>query len=168
MLQTVSDRDGSNVVVVGVGKLEIAEHPLLLMTPALGSCVGVTVYDRSKRRGAMAHVMLPSDADTRMHGDSTRFATVAVPRMIEELGRMGSPVRRLEAKLAGGAAMFRGESGVATIGSRNAAEVRDQLERLGVPVVAEDTGGNYARTIELHLDTGLLLVRSYLYGVREL
>jgi chemotaxis protein CheD len=153
---------------VGVGLVEVAQHPDVLMTPALGSCVGLTLWDAAKRRGAMAHIMLPSMADTRLRGDATRFASVAVPTMVERLVRLGSPARRLEAKLAGGAGMFRGESTAASIGERNVAEAKAQLDHLGIEVVAEDVGGGYARTIELHLDTGLLLVRSYLYGIHEL
>jgi chemotaxis protein CheD len=163
-----SHEGGAEVLEVGVGKLAVAQYPRVLMTPALGSCVGVTLWDQAKQRGGMAHVMLPASSDTAMHGDATRFASVAVPMLAERLARLGSPTKRLVAKLAGGAAMFRGETGLATIGQRNVAEVRRQLELLAIPVVAEDTGGGYARTIELHLDTGLLLVRSYLYGIREL
>jgi chemotaxis protein CheD len=158
----------SAVIEVGIGKLAVAMYPDVLMTLALGSCVGVTLWDPGKRRGGMAHVMLPAKTDTAMVGVETRFATVAVPKMAEKLARLGSPVRRLEAKLAGGAAMFRGDTGLATIGDRNVAEVKAQLARLGIRVVAEDTGSSYARTIELHLDSGSLHVRSYLYGIREL
>jgi chemotaxis protein CheD len=157
-----------HVVEVGVGKLEFGQYPSILMTPALGSCVGLTLWDPMKQRGGMAHVMLPTQGDSAMKGDATRFATVAVPMLVDKLVRMGSPIKRLQAKLAGGSAMFRGDSNMASIGARNAAEVKEQLSRYGIRPVAEDTGGSHARTIELHLDTGLLVVRSYLYGIREL
>ncbi|HEY3316935.1 MAG TPA: chemotaxis protein CheD [Coriobacteriia bacterium] len=159
---------GTNVIEVGVGELAFGQFPSLLMTPALGSCVGFTLWDDVKQRGGMAHIMLPSAGDSMMKGEPTRFATVAVPMLVDKLVRMGSPVKRLEAKLAGGSAMFRGDFGMASIGERNVAEVKAQLDRYGIRPVAEDTGGNHARTIELHLDTGLLVVRSYLYGIREL
>ena len=64
--------------------------------------------------------------------------------------------------------MFGGDSDLGAIGKRNVAEVRAQLIRLGVPIRGEDTGGSHARTIELHLDTGILLVRSYVFGLREI
>lgn len=159
---------GSVVVEVGVGQLEFGQYPSVLMTPALGSCVGLTLWDSTRQRGGMAHIMLPSSGDSAMKGEATRFATVAVPMLVDKLVRLGSPVKRLQAKLAGGSAMFRGDSNMASIGQRNVAEVKVQLERYGIKPVAEDTGGSHARTIELHLDTGLLVVRSYLYGLREL
>lgn len=167
-MELKSHKDGVDVIEVGVGKLEFGRHPSILMTPALGSCVGLTLWDSQRRRGGMAHVMLPGEADSAISGESTRFATIAVPILVEKLARMGSPVPRLEAKLAGGSAMFRGDTSMASIGARNVAEVKAQLMKYGIRPVAEDTGGSHARTIELHLDTGLLLVRSYLYGIREL
>jgi chemotaxis protein CheD len=167
MVEPLSDAS-RHVIEVGVGKLEFGQYPSILMTPALGSCVGVTLWDAMKQRGGMAHVMLPTQGDSAMRGDTTRFAAVAIPILVDRLVRMGSPTKRLQAKLAGGAAMFRGDSNMASIGQRNVAQVKVELERYGIKPSAEDTGGSHARTIELHLDTGLLVVRSYLYGIREL
>ena len=157
-----------NVIEVGVGGLAFGQFPSLLMTPALGSCVGVTLWDPIKQRGGMAHVMLPTTGDSQMKGEATRFAVVAVPMLVDRLVRMGSPLKRLEAKLAGGSAMFGGDITMASIGQRNVSEVKAQLARYGIRPVGEDVGGSHARTIELHLDTGVLVVRSYLYGMREL
>lgn len=151
-----------------MGELAVTEYPNYLMTPALGSCVGVTVYDRLNRRGALAHVMLPRPMDTVASGIATRFASVAVEQLVEELVARGSLRRRLEAKIAGGAAMFRGDARIAAIGERNVAEVRTRLDLMKVPIVAEDVGGSHARTIELRLDSGVLVIRSYLYGIKRL
>jgi chemotaxis protein CheD len=156
------------VVAGGVGELATAQHPRYLMTPALGSCIGLALWDSSLRQGGLAHIMLPSPPDTRKAGDERRFATYAVPLLVKMLAEVGSPRRRLEAKLAGGAAMFHSDTALATIGSRNVAEVKGQLGLLNIPVIAEDTGESHARTVELHLDTGEFVVRSYMYGVRRL
>jgi chemotaxis protein CheD len=147
-------------VNVGVGELTTAAYPSILTTQALGSCVGIALWDPTRQAGGMAHVMLPSSDDTRMGGKLQRFATHAVPELIAKLECEGSPHRRLIAKIAGGAAMFKGDSMLAGIGARNIDEVRKQLHLAGVRLRAEDTGGDFARTIELHLDTGILLVRS--------
>jgi chemotaxis protein CheD len=155
-------------LIIGVGEIACGGHPRILVTQALGSCVGLTLWDPMTRLGGMAHIMLPTATDSVLQGHPERFASTAVPLLVEQLGQRGVPKRRLLAKLAGGAAMFGSESGLATIGQRNIAEVKAQLRRLGVPVRGEDIGGSHARTIELHLDTGILLVRSYMYGLREI
>jgi chemotaxis protein CheD len=153
---------GENAVIVGVGELAVADHPRVLVTQALGSCVGVVLWDPVRRAGGMAHIMLPSP------GDTYRFATTALPALVDMLTEEGSAKRRLVAKIAGGAAMFGFEAGSATIGARNVAQTRLELHDLGIPLRAEDTGGSFARTIELRLDTGILLVRSYVYGLKEI
>lgn len=165
---THADYTDGRTLIVGVGELGIAEAPTILVTQALGSCVGVALWDSLARMGGLAHVMLPLREDSVMDGHPMRFASDAVPGLIARLNEAGVPRRRMVAKIAGGAAMFKGDSPIASIGQRNVDEVRRRLVLLGVPIVAEDTGGSHARTVELHLDTGILLVRSYLYGMREL
>lgn len=159
---------GEHALVVGVGEIAVAEHPRVLVTQALGSCVGLSLWDPIRRAGGMAHVMLPTVSDSATEGLRYRFAESAVPALVDMLADAGSPKRRLVAKLAGGAAMFGADSQSASIGARNIAQTRHELERLGIPIRAEDTGGSHARTIELHMDTGILLVRSYVFGMREI
>jgi chemotaxis protein CheD len=159
---------GQGTIVVAVGDMRVARSPDVLLTRALGSCVGLTMWDPSSKVAAMAHIMLPDSDEARMKACPSRFASTAVPMMVKRLGELGCPRRRLRVKLAGGAAMFKTESGMERIGARNIAEVRAQLERLGMAIESEDTGGMHARTIELRLDSGVLLVRSYVYGVHEI
>lgn len=158
-----------NQVDVGVGELAVAEHPRFLLTPALGSCVGVAIYDLGAKRGGLAHIMLPRPVgDPSAPGATHRFASVAVPELVQRLIKAGAHKHGLQAKIAGGAAMFRGDSALSSIGDRNVAEVKHQLRLMSVPLLAEDTGESHARTVELHLDTGTLLVRSYQFGVKKL
>ena len=158
----------ATLVEVGVGALAVGSHPERLMTPALGSCVGVALWDPVRQCGGLAHVMLPSPGATTATPDSARFASWAVAEMVRLLVEAGSRQRSLRAKIAGGAAMFRGDAAVAQIGNRNIIEVRRQLELAGIAIQAEDTGGSHARTVELLLDSGVLLVRSYKFGTRLL
>lgn len=154
-------------VHVGTGELRIAQAPDVLVALALGSCVGVAIWDPVHRAGGLAHVMLPSPADSRSSVSLDRFATHAIPYVVERLAALGAR-HRLVARIAGGAAMFAGDSAVASIGDRNVAETRRQLVLAQVPVIAEDTGGSHARTMEFYLETGRVLVRSYRYGIKEL
>lgn len=162
------DRKDPELVEVGIGELVIAESPKRLLTPALGSCVGLALYDSYASRGALSHIMLPSPGFNGELGTNGRFADFAVAELVRMMSEAGSPRRRLQAKIAGGAAMFRGDATIAHIGSRNVIEIKNQLALMSVPLVAEDTGEGYARTVELDLETGDLLVRSYQFGVRRL
>ncbi len=156
------------MIEVGVGDLAIAQHPHYLMTPALGSCVGLCLWDAQLKQGGLAHIMLPTTLDSSTPGTERRFASFAVAETVRLLQEAGSPRRRLVAKLTGGAMMFRSQGVLAHIGERNVEEVKRQLGLLNIRLVAEDTGERHARTVELRLDTGEMRVRSYLYGVSRL
>jgi chemotaxis protein CheD len=155
-------------VIVGVGEIACANEPEILVTQALGSCIGLTLWDPRLHIGGMAHVMLPASPSDDFSGRRHRFADLAVPELVEMMVDAGAGRHRMVAKIAGGAAMFKGDSGLDTIGGRNAAAVLEQLGKCGLSVKAADTGGSHARTIELHLDTGILLIRSYSFGMREI
>jgi len=158
---------GGRFVYVRTGEFGLGTHPDVLVTLALGSCVGVALWDRHTHRGALAHVMLPAPGVSDPGGDLNRFASHAVPAMVADLaGARGTSA--LVAKVVGGAAMFSGDTLHASIGARNVDEVRRQLGLLSIPIVAEDTGGRSARTAALHLDTGVLAVRGRSFGRREL
>jgi chemotaxis protein CheD len=155
-------------VLVGVGELACAREPDMLVTQALGSCIGLTLWDPRLHIGGMAHVMLPMSPGGEFSGRRFRFADLAVPELVERMVGMGAGRHRMFAKIAGGSAMFKGDSGMDSIGGRNASAVIEQLEKQGLAVCASDTGGSHARTIELHLDSGTLIVRSYSLGMREI
>lgn len=159
---------GGQRIEVGVGELAVARAPDVLVTSALGSCIGVALWDAFTQSGGLAHVMLPDLLEGGRGDADDRYASIAIPRMVRMLSESGAPSFRLVAKIAGGASMFGADSAVANVGERNLAAVRKHLEAAGVEVVAEDVGGSHARTVELRLDSGTLVVRSYVYGVREL
>jgi chemotaxis protein CheD len=76
----------------------------------------------------------------------------------------------MEAKMAGGAQMFMfsGNSDTMRIGLRNVESCREVLKCHSIPIIAEDTGANYGRTIEFDCETGKLVIRSVQHGVKEL
>jgi chemotaxis protein CheD len=160
--------DPADLIEVGIGELAIAKTPKRLMTPALGSCVAVALFDPFACRGGLVHVMLPHRQSGMPDDAPERFADTAIPLLVERLEEAGSVTRRLQAKIAGGAAMFHADGAIAGIGGRNVAEVKSQLALMSIPIMAEDTGEAHARTVEIDLRTGEFLVRSYQFGVKRL
>jgi chemotaxis protein CheD len=98
-----------------------------------------------------------------------KFADTAVVDLVQELVRNGADRRRLTAKIAGGAQMFEVQQGslVGTIGDRNVVSVKKALQGLQIPIIAEDTGLNYGRTVYFDLDTGIMKVQSLSRSIRE-
>jgi chemotaxis protein CheD len=146
--------------IVGVGALRLAAPPERLRALGVGSCLAVTLWDRARRCGALAHVPLPrreSEDDPPQ-----QFVDSALRLMVDELARRGAPVCGLEAKAAGGASLLRGNepSRALPIAVRNLEALYEVLAELGVPLVASDLGGCSARSIEFDPESGKLSVLS--------
>jgi chemotaxis protein CheD len=141
-----------------------------IATIGLGSCVAITLYDPQARVGGLAHVLLPSEAMSRDRSNPAKFPTTAVPLVLEEMRKLGARVERVRAKIVGGASMFGNllPNGGINIGERNVIAVREVLAGANVPIVAEDTGSDYGRSVFLHLEDGRVEVRSLKKGSRVL
>jgi chemotaxis protein CheD len=116
----------------------------------LGSCIGLTLVDRSKGVAALAHVMLPESTQPDPP-QPHKFADLAVPALIDLALAHGASRTRLEACLVGGAAMFSFGGSGQDIGQRNASAVTRLLEKERIPVRAAETGGSKGRTVKVHL-----------------
>ncbi len=144
---------------VGIADFGIAKSPHILRT-VLGSCVGICLYDEKKKIAGLSHIMLPSQ--TEKNSNEKKYADTAIGMLIREMETAGADKTRLVAKIAGGATMFKitGNSMMGEIGKNNVAKVKEVLSGLGIKIVAEDTGGNYGRTIDFYSESGVLRIRS--------
>lgn len=150
------------VIRVGMADLNICKAPDVITTLGLGSCIGLTFYDPVSKIGGMVHYMLPDSTQVRNNNNIAKFADTGIEELLRRVVAAGAKQSRLVAKIAGGAKMFEvdGMSGIGNIGERNAIAAREKLKQLNIRLVAEDTGLNYGRTVELHCDTGEFYIKS--------
>lgn len=153
---------------MGIADYKVARKPHRLITVGLGSCVGVSLYDPGTGIGGLLHVMLPEAGRTGEIAKPAKYADAGIPLLVEAMRREGALLRRLQAKLAGGAQMFAGadEKFSFNIGARNAEVARRVLRGLGIRIVAEDVGGTSGRTMILDTATGEVLIRMLGTGIR--
>jgi chemotaxis protein CheD len=142
----------------------------LISTIGLGSCVAIVLHDATARVGGMAHVLLPNVSMSRDRSNPAKFPETAVPLLLDEMRRLGARPDRVSAKIIGGASMFAAliPAGGINIGERNIVAVRDALDAAGVPIVAEDVGSDYGRSVYLSTQDGRVEVRSLRKGLRVL
>ena len=144
--------------VIGVADMKIAcQVGDELITFALGSCLGITVYDPVAHVGGMLHVMLP--LSTIDPGKATEnpftFVDTGVPKLFLDCYKQGAQKPQLVVKVAGGASVQGDESkDLFQIGKRNFVMLRKLLWKNGVLLKAHDVGGTQARTMRLGIDTG--------------
>ena len=146
----------NNIIRVGMADLNICKTPNVITTLGLGSCIGLTFYDPVRKMGGMVHYMLPDSTLIRNNTNIAKFADTGIQELLKRVLEAGASRTRLVAKIAGGAKMFglSGGSSISNVGEKNAIAARKILKQLNIPLVAEDTGLDYGRTIELHYETG--------------
>lgn len=157
----------SKNITVGISDLNIAKAPDVLVTYALGSCVGICLYDGMAKIGGLSHIMLPTMVTpSRELKQIYRFADTAIPTLVHKLEQAGARPVRLKAKIAGGAQMFAtaGGSSLSNIGQRNVQAVKQALQKLNIPIIAEDTGKNYGRTLYFNVADGTMRIKSAIKG----
>lgn len=155
------------VIKVGMADYKVTSNPNQLTTLGLGSCVGICLYDPVKKNIGMAHIMLPSSKNIRNNKNKYKFADTCLELMLEDLKKKGSTPRSLKAKIAGGAKMFNftSKNDTMNVGKRNAEAVRQLLSELRIPIIADDCGGTFGRTITFDANNGQLKVKTIGHGV---
>jgi len=126
-----------------------------LVTYALGSCIGLAIYDPVAVVGGLLHFMLPDSTQFpgKVLGNPYRFADTGIPLLLDRVCKQGASRRRLMVYMAGGAQMLDSE-GVFEIGKRNCLAARRLLWKHGLLLTGEAVGGLDFRTVSLELATG--------------
>jgi chemotaxis protein CheD len=156
----------SSLIIVGISDFKIAKPQDILITYALGSCIGTCLYDGVLGLGGLSHILLPEASICPGDTNIMKYADTAIEGLVRAMERLGASRSRLTAKIAGGAKMFACEG--INMGDRNAEAVKRELRRLNIRLIAEDTGANYGRTVEFNPEDGSVMIKSVLHGKRAL
>lgn len=143
--------------VVGIADMAISADPSdVIVTYALGSCLGVCVYDPVARVGGMLHLMLPqgSLSPEKAAKSPLMFADTGIPKLFLGSYELGAKKERIIVSVAGGASFSLGEDGDLAIGQRNIAMLRKVLWKNGVLLKKHELGGSEPRNMSLDVKTG--------------
>ena len=150
------------IIKVGMADLNICKSPDGLTTLGLGSCVGIALRDPITKVGGLAHIMLPDSTAIKDNTNIPKFADTGIVELVNRIVFAGGSKSRLVAKIAGGAQMFafQNKSSLIKVGEKNVMAVKKKLEELNIPILAEDTGENYGRTVIFYPETGDFVIRA--------
>jgi len=150
--------------LVGVADMKIStSQEDEIITYALGSCLGITIYDPIARIGAMMHVMLPSSTIDPIKAESNpcMFVDSGIKKLFLDSYKSGAERGRLIVHAAGGAcANGLEQDDYFQIGKRNVTMLRNLLWKNGIILKNSDFGGNLARTMSLNIESGEVQVRA--------
>lgn len=148
-------------ITIGIADMKMAQNNGMLITYALGSCIGICLYDQKIKLGALIHIMLPLNMEAG-RTNTMKYADTGIRETLRMMEAKGASRSRITAKIAGGAKMFEIKGGsLSNIGQRNIESVHNTLKREGVKLLQEDVGGTVARTLLFDVNTGLGCVRCY-------
>ena len=152
--------------IVGISEMYISrDDGDVIVTYSLGSCVGVSLYDRVAKVGGMVHCMLPlSKIDPQKAGvKPCMFTDTGVTALLQELFNLGATRDNMVVKVAGAASLL-DEKGLFKIGERNYTVLRKILWKNNLLIAAEDVQGTASRTLTLYMKDGRTTIKS---GGRE-
>ncbi len=152
----------SELIKVGMADLKICISPNSITTLGLGSCVGVAIRDTTRKIGGLAHVMLPDSTAIANNTNIYKFADTGIAELVRLMEKEGAKRSCMVAKIAGGAQMFafQNKSDLVRVGERNVEASKKKLKQLGIPIVAEDTGDSYGRTVIFYPETGNYVIKA--------
>lgn len=149
-------------LIVGISDFKVSSNQDdVLVTYALGSCIGVAVYDPVAGVGGLLHFMLP---DSTLDQNKARecpamFADTGIPVLFKACYKLGAEKKRMIVKVAGGASIL-DDTNYFRIGQKNITALRKIFWKNNVLIDREDTGQNHNRTVRLSIADGKVLVRS--------
>ena len=150
-------------LTVGIADMKLMQGSGILITYALGSCIGLCFYDPRLHLGALLHVMLPLNMEAGRK-NPLKYADTGIRETLRQMEAKGASRSRITVKIAGGAKMFEISdkgSNLGNIGQRNIESVHTILRQEGIRLLAEDVGGRVARTLLFDVASGQGCIRSY-------
>ena len=146
-------------ITIGIADMKMAQSHGMLITYALGSCIGICLYDQKIKLAALIHIMLPLNMEPGRK-NTMKYADTGIRETLKMMEAKGASRSRITAKIAG---MFEisGGGGLGNIGQRNIESVHMQLKKEGIKLLKEDVGGSVARTLLFDPATGQACVRCY-------
>ena len=151
----------SEIIKVGMADLKVCTYPDSLTTLGLGSCVGIALYDSVTKVTGLAHIMLPDSTKITKNENIAKFADTGIAETLRLMLLQGANRKRIVAKIAGGKSTFR-------VGASNIEAAKENLKKLGIPLVAEDVGKNYGRTVIIRSEDGAFVIKSVGKPIKEI
>jgi chemotaxis protein CheD len=151
--------------IVQVGDMKVGKRGDMIVTHALGSCLGLMVYDPEAQVGGLLHAMLPLSKINleKAKVNPFMFVDTGVPVLFKALYKLGGEKTRMTVKAAGcGSPM--GDNEIFKIGQRNYTVLKKILWKNKVLLKADDVGGTLSRTVHFDIKTGQTVIKN---GQRE-
>jgi chemotaxis protein CheD len=147
--------------VVAVGDMKFGKESDAIVTHALGSCLGLVVYDPVAKVGGLLHAMLPLSKINQKKAavNPYMFVDTGVPALFKALYDIGGQKSRMVIKAAGCGNPL-GKNEMFKIGERNYMVLKKLLWKNNILLETEYIGGAASRTVHFNIATGQTIISS--------
>lgn len=137
---------------ISINQTDVTHEAVIYTCFAIGSCIVLFLNDRMTGLAGAAHIPLA-------YGGKGEWlpAPFMLNDLLSKFKLMGSNLKFLCAKIAGGANLFQS---VKSPGSANIQAIHEELEARSIYLAAEDLGGSCPRTVRFNTRTGELVISS--------
>lgn len=148
-----------NELMARAGEIITAEQDNIITAKALGSSLGICLYDRLSCIGGFVECLLPNSNSQDLR---SCYVDSGIHLLYEALQTTFGTQEHLIAKMVGGANLFQVRNGRAEddIGHQNIKMAYEVLMQLNIPIAAADVGDTFGRTIHFHLDDGSVYIET--------
>lgn len=162
--------DDKKEIRVGIADSAIVSSPDRLITMGLGSCIGIAIYDRVKKIAGLVHIMLPDSKQFKNIVNPLKYADLGIESLVNQMIENGCRKENMTAKIAGGASMFNfpDKKIISDIGKRNSLAVVEIINKLSIPIIGQEVGGNKGRTMIFESEDGSVLIKSIGSDIKRL
>ena len=162
--------DDKKEVRVGIADSAIVSSPDRLITMGLGSCIGIAIYDRVRKTAGLVHIMLPDSKQFKNVVNPLKYADSGIENLVNQMINKGCRKENMTAKIAGGASMFNfpDKKIISDIGKRNSLAAIEVINKLSIPIIGQDIGGNKGRTMIFESEDGSVLIKSIGSDIKRL
>ena len=159
----------SLTTAVNYSEIKTSNNPAeSLVAFAIGSGIGITIFDPVIGLGGILNLMLPNSSQIKSAKSDKyqfMFADTGIPAFLKTLSDLGAKPQNMKVVIAGGAQILE-QTGVFNIGHRNYQATKSILSAYNLAVQHEDVGGIYSRTLKLDIGSGCSFIN--LFGQKEI
>jgi chemotaxis protein CheD len=144
----------NNTIYVLTGEVKEAIASNALISNSIGSCVVIVLYNKIRRYGLMAHIMLPGKAPDNRKNKKMRYTANALDFIFDRIAKNHLTVDNFQVALIGGASMIKNQ--IFNIGNENIISIKEFLSKKNINVCYQSLGGTNRRSVYLDLSLGKL------------
>lgn len=160
----IEETDGNGVINLPIGHYAIVNNKYRLgkLYPkisiyGIGSCIALILCDYINYVCGMSHILLPKTTK-KIIKYPHKFANLSAILLMQELINYGAERRHIKAIIIGGSRIFDLDDNL--MGFDNIGSIKEELNKLNIDIIKEDTGGSKGRIVIFDSQDFSLSVRS--------